>query len=149
MAVTGSVSGKDATITYVNGYVAKCTAWTLDIAVEDVDTSEIGDDWRTRTWGLQEWSGTFTTQIDTGSSGGSTTGGFGTTGAGTAPRSIGVGIAPAAANFIFDEPAGTAGEFTGSIMITGVSNTISVGGGATVATFTFVGSDTLTLTKAA
>jgi len=140
MAVTGSVSGKDATITYAAGYVQKCTAWTLDIAAEDVDTTPLGADWRTRTWGIQEWSGTFTCQIQT--SGGSA---FGTTGM----TSIGIGIAPSTASFIFDDPAGTDGKFSGNIMITGVSNTVSVGGGATTATFTFVGSDTLTLTKAA
>jgi len=138
MAGTGSVSGKDGNITFASGYATKTTAWTLDIAVEDVDTTALGDDWRSRVNGVQEWSGTYTAQIDSTAFGG---GGTGT----TAVTQIGVGLAPAAAVFIFDEPAATDGSFLGTIMITGVSNSVSVGGGAATSTFTFVGSGTLTV----
>ena len=36
--IVGSVSGKDASITFAQGYVAKCTAWTLDIAADGEGT---------------------------------------------------------------------------------------------------------------
>ena len=136
MAATGIVAGVDGSITYTSGYTTKVTSWQITVAVEDVDTTALGDDWRSRIPGLQEWSGTYTALIDTDQFTGSV-------------GDLGIGAAAASADFIFDEPASTDGKLAGSIVITGVDVGVSVGSGASTATFTFVGSGALTLTEAA
>jgi hypothetical protein len=122
-------SGIDGAVAFTTGYTTKATNWTLDIGVEDVDTSALGETWRSHITGIQEWSGTYEVLTATGIAS-STLGG------------IGVGEAPASATFTL----GTGDVFSGTIMITNVSTTAATGSGPTTMTFTFVGSDTLSFT---
>ena len=52
------VAGKDGAVTFASGYVAKVQSWTIDMAAEDVDTTALGQTWKTRLAGVKEWSGT-------------------------------------------------------------------------------------------
>ena len=142
MAGTGVVSGKDGSITYANGYVAKCSEWTINISVDSVDKTALGDDWRGRLGGIKEWSGSYTTVVDTSESPWGTAGGDNVT-------DLGIGIAASSATFIFDEPATTDGSFSGNIFITGCTVNATTAGGATTASFDFEGDGALTLTGAA
>ena len=135
MAATGNVSGVDGGITFVTGYVVSCTAWSLDITVEDVDLTALGDDWRSHMGGLKEWSGSFDCQVNSVSF--------------TTLSDFDLGGAASDALFQFDATAGTDGEFSGTIVVTGMTTSVAVGSGASTATFTFVGSGALTITPAA
>ena len=135
MAATGNVSGINGAVTFAAGYTVKCTAWSLDIAVEDIDITALGSAWRSKRGGIKEWSGSFDCQVNSASL--SSMGNFG------------LGGAASAAKFTFDDVATTDGEFQGSIIITGSTTNVAVGSGATTVTFTFVGSSTLTIQAAA
>lgn len=135
MAATGIVSGINGRMTFTTGYATKVTAWTLNIDVAIVDTTALGDTWRSRIAGLKEWSGTATAIINSSVAGSLT--------------DLGIGEAPAVASFVFDDNSGTDGTFHGSIIIGKCAVNVGVGDQASTFTFDFFGSSTLTLVAAA
>lgn len=135
MAATGQVSGVDGSITFATGYVVGCNAWTLSFTAEDVVTTALGASWATRIGGVKDWSGTFTTQINSSSL--------------ASMEGVALGGTPASADFTFDGTATTDGEFSGSILITGGTVNVGVASGPSTITFDFVGSGELTITAAA
>lgn len=137
MATVGVVSGKDATFTYATGYAESVRDWTINVVIENVDTTKLGDAWKTSRYGVGEWSGTFTTLVEDDN--------FGT---GDSIGDLGLLEDAAAAVFVFSDQT-TDGSFTGNIVITGLDSTATVAGGATTATFSFQGSGALSITAAA
>jgi len=124
------ISGKDGTVTFASGYVKQAQGWTVDVGIEDVMTTKLGATWKTRTFGVKEWSGTYSVQILDNSS-------FGSTGTTSDDFiAVGGGIVPAVAIFTL----ASTDTLTGLIMITGVTINTAVDGGAATAEFTFVGS---------
>jgi len=135
MAVTGIVSGINADITFAGGYVVKTSAWTIDASAGVIDTTALGDDWRTKIGGLKDWSGTFSCIVDSSSL--------------RSLEGLALGVAPSAAVFIFDEEATTDGSFGGTILIESFSVAPSVGDTPTTITFNYQGSGALSVTAAA
>jgi hypothetical protein len=128
-----NVSGKDGSITFATGYVVDTTEWTVDAAAEEVETTALGDKWKTWIAGVKEWSGSYTALADdtlVATSG--TVGVAGGTG-------FNLGNAAATATFKF----GSNDSLTGTIFITGASANAAIGGTASSFTFTFRGTSTL------
>ena len=115
------LTGKSGDLTFGSGYDVHCNSWTVDFATDAFEDTELGDSWRTRVIGLNNWSGSFDCALDDASLTTITMGGFG----------------KAAAEAVFTYAGG--GTITGSIAISGASVNSSVTGVNTI-TFTFEGS---------
>lgn len=121
---TTFVEGTDGAITFATGYSVCPTAWTVNFAAEDVETTCLGDAWKTRIAGLKEWGGTFTTRLTTSLSGWSS-------------EAVGLSLGTAAASVTFTAISGT--TIAGSIIVTGADVSLAIGGAAGEISFTFVG----------
>jgi hypothetical protein len=125
------VSGKAGDITFASGYVAHCSSWTIDIAQDFFEDTELGDTYRTKIPGLIGWSGSFSCKLDSASL------------TGTSVSALGMNAAAAAATFTYD----TSDTIAGTIIITGASVVASIDGANSVE-FTFEGSGGLTFATA-
>jgi hypothetical protein len=140
------VSGVDGAVTFQTGYDQKATSWTINVEAEDVDTTALGERWRTHLAGVYGWSGTYTAWVDaasiTASAGAGATGITGTGIGGATQGHMAFGQTAAAATFTM--ASGT--TFSGNIIITGIDGNLATAAGAGEFTFTFVGDDALTVT---
>lgn len=116
------VSGIDGAVAFATGYAASVTDWTITIAVEDLDTTSLGNAWRTHQPGLKSWNGNFTAHLDSA--------------AADTLTEIAVGESAATATFTF----GSGDTVVGSIMVTDFQYSVGTGNGPSQVTCTFVGS---------
>jgi hypothetical protein len=133
-------SGRDGNVVFAGGYATKILDWTVDATAETVDTTSMGDSWRTSINGVKAWSGTYTAHLDSSV--------LSTAETLESSSVFGLGAAAGSATFNFDSDAGTAtaGGFEGDIVITGASINAQVGDQSTRVTFTFQGTGELSTT---
>jgi hypothetical protein len=122
------LTGKSGAITFATGYDQHCNNWTIEISTDVFEDTELGDSWRTRVVGINEWSGSFDCALDEDSFSNLT--------------AAGIGEAAASASFQY---AGATGQISGSIVITGATINATTTGANSVS-FTFVGSGIPTFT---
>ena len=131
------VSGTKGSVVFTNGYQTKVTAWTINAATEEVDTSALGEAWKSFIPGISEWSGTYNCLAD---EGGLAAGALTAT-----ANKLQFGMAPASATFSFDTTGAVGGALSGTIMVTGADFGSQTAGGANTLDITFRGSGTLSL----
>ncbi len=130
------LKGTDADITFASGYRAGAQSWEVELDAEIIETTRLGDKWRTKIGGVRNWRGSFTCQIESGSN-------FGGAGTTSGTRTIGMGAGdttqtPAAATF----KLGATNSIIGNIIVTRARVTTAVGNGqASAVAFDFEGSD--------
>jgi hypothetical protein len=116
------LTGKSGDIDFTTGYSLHCNSWTVEFATDVFEDTELGDSWRTRVVGINEWSGSYDCALDETGLASQGDAAIGETGVG------------ATANF--DYVDGT-GRISGDIAITGATVNTSTTGVNTI-TFTFV-----------
>ena len=115
------LTGKSGTIAFATGYVMHCNSWTVEVSTDVFEDTALGDSWRTKVVGINDWSGSYDCALDE---------------AGVASATdIGIDEAAAAATFTY----ATGGTVAGSIVISGATLNASTSGVNTI-TFTFMGS---------
>jgi hypothetical protein len=119
------LTGKDGALTFVNGYDQHVNSWTVEFSTDVFEDTSLGDSWRTRVVGINEWSGSYDCAMDDDSL--CTVGHF--------------AIGEAAAEVVFTYAGG--GTLTGNVVITGATLNSSTSGVNTV-NFTFVGTGEVT-----
>jgi hypothetical protein len=115
------LTGKSGGITFGDGYAVHCNSWTVEFSTDVFEDTALGDSWRTRVVGINEWSGSYDCALD------ETTA--------TTIGDLAIGEAAASATFTYAS-GGTVG---GNIVITGATLNTSISGVNTI-NFTFVGS---------
>ena len=131
------VSGTSGGVTFASGYTTKVLSWTVNAATEEVDTSALGDAWKSFVVGISEWSGTYNCLADEAE--------LTNTALTAAANSLNFGQAAAAASFVYDSDGTVGGELDGSIIITGADFGAQTAGGANTLDITFRGTSTLSL----
>ena len=121
------LTGKSGTITFASGYAAHCNSWTVEIATDIFEDTALGDSWRTRVVGINNWTGSYDCALDES-----------VLSDDISYMGIGESITVAAeAHFKY---AGATGVIAGSIIITGATLNASTSGVNTISC-TFEGSD--------
>ena len=119
------LTGKSGDITFASGYAAHCNSWTIEFATDVFEDTALGDSWKTKVVGLNDWTGSYDCALDETEL--------------TTAEDMGIGQAitvPAAAVFTY---AGATGCIAGDIIITGATLNSSTTGVNTISC-TFSGS---------
>lgn len=125
---TTALIGSSGLVTFGSGYTANTRAWTLDLTNDAKDTTVFngsGVTYRTFVPGLLSWGGTYETYVD------------------NTTALVFPGASAASATFKLVEDGATDRTLAGNIIASSVPVTVQVGELPT-ATFTYVGSGTLT-----
>ena len=115
------LTGKSGTIVFATGYVAHCNSWTVEFDTDVFEDTALGESWRTKVVGLNNWGGSYDCALDEASC--------------TSVLDLAVGEVEAAATFTY----AAGGTIVGNIVITGASLNTSTTAVNTI-TFTFAGS---------
>jgi hypothetical protein len=119
----GAISGKAGNVTFASGYKTGVFSWSIDYNAEALEVTTFADNgYRTYIPGLRGWSGSYECRLD------------------DSVKIAHPGKPAATATFL----AYTGIQYSGSIIITGVSLSVAVDGVAS-ATFSFQGSGYLAI----
>lgn len=120
-------NGNDGLVKVGSNTVAEVRSFTLNTNLELIDDTAMGDSWRTKIAGLKNWDGTIECHWDD------------TDSTGQEAMTIGASVE------LHLLPEGAAGEdYTGTAIITGISQTQSFDNTTVSRSFSFVGNGALT-----
>jgi len=123
-----TTSGNDGVVKVGTNTVAEVRSFTLNMNMETIDDTAMGDSWRTKMVGLKSWDGTIECHWDD------------TDSTGQEAMTIGASVS------LDLLPEGSGGEsYAGTALITGITNTQSFDNTTVSRSFTFVGNGALTI----
>jgi predicted secreted protein len=60
----GAIAGKGGTATWATKAIAEITEWSLEISVDMLEITSLGDNWKEYISGLREWTGSITCKFN-------------------------------------------------------------------------------------